>query len=136
AYKQTIINTASEYGYKKNEDEWIGIPLWVHRRSNYPMFTISNVSSYDNLMVQGIKEEEVYGYSNWFHVSGKANDKFVKEQATLLVETINEKLQQNPALKDEICVISPFKNVAYQHEKELDKIDITKRINQKAKQQE
>src|SRR5690625_6352037 len=78
------------------------------------MFTISNVISYDNLMVQGINKKKVYGSSNWLHVSGKANDKFVKEQATLLVETINEKLQHNPALKDEIYVISPFKNVAYQ----------------------
>src|SRR5699024_3955251 len=122
ASTQSLIDAASEYGYEKNEDEWIGIPLWVHRRSNYPMFTISHVISYDNLMVQGINKKEVYGSSNWLHVSGKANDKFVKEQATLLVETINEKLQQNPALKDDIYVISPFKNVAYQLEKELDTI--------------
>src|SRR5699024_3198757 len=64
-------------------------------------------------------------------VSGKANDKFVKEQATLLDETINEKLQQNPALKDEIYVISPFKNVAYQLEKEIDTLGFTKRMNGK-----
>src|SRR5690625_698617 len=132
ASTQSLIDAASEYGYKKNEDEWIGIPLWVHRRSNYPMFTISNVISYDNLMVQGINKKKVYGSSNWLHVSGKANDKFVKEQATLLVETINEKLQHNPALKDEIYVISPFKNVAYQLEKELDTIGFTKRMNGKA----
>src|SRR5699024_5206552 len=54
ASKQSLIDAANEYGYEKKEDEWIGIPLWVHRRSNYPMFTISNVISYDNLMVQGI----------------------------------------------------------------------------------
>src|SRR5699024_3788082 len=46
--------------------------------------------------------------------------------------TINEKLQHNPALKDEIYVISPFKNVAYQLEKELDTIGFTKRMNGKA----
>src|SRR5690625_6127504 len=96
------------------------------------MFTISNVISYDNLMVQGINKKKVYGSSNWLHVSGKANDKFVKEQATLLVETINEKLQHNPALKDEIYVISPFKNVAYQLEIELDTIGFTKSMNGKA----
>src|SRR5699024_375195 len=132
ASTQSLIDAASEDGYEKNEDEWIGIPLWVHRRSNYPMFTITNVISYDNLMGLGINKYDDYGSSNCLHASRKANDKFVKEQATLLAETINEKLQQNPALKDEIYVISPFKNVAYQLEKELDTIGFTKRMNGKA----
>src|SRR5699024_1773350 len=128
----SLIDAASEYGYEKNEDEWIGIPLWVHSRSNYPMFTISNVISYDNLMDKVIYKKKDYSSSNWLHVSVKANDKLVKEQTTILAETINEKLQQNPALKDEIYVISPFKNVAYQLEKELDTIGFTKRMNGKA----
>lgn len=42
ASTQTIVDDTSQFGYRKNDDEWIGIPLWVHRRSNYPMFTISN----------------------------------------------------------------------------------------------
>lgn len=53
ASTQTIVDDTSQYGFRKNENEWIGIPLWVHRRSNYPMFTISNKISYDGLMVQG-----------------------------------------------------------------------------------
>lgn len=79
ASTQSLVDDASQYGYQKNEEEWIGIPLWVHRRSDYPMFTISNIISYDNLKVQGKEEKQAYGYSKWLHVSGKANDKFVKE---------------------------------------------------------
>src|SRR5699024_10563633 len=128
---QSLVDAASKYGYQKNENEWIGIPLWVHRRSNYPMFTISNVISYDNLMVQGIDEKKASGVSNWLHVSGKANDKFVKEQASSLVKEIENKLLKNPKLKDKIYVISPFKNVADQLIKQLNEIDFTIKVNGK-----
>lgn len=127
ASTQTIVDDTSQYGFRKNENEWIGIPLWVHRRSNYPMFTISNKISYDGLMVQGKNEEESYGKSEWYDSTGKANDKFVKEQAELLKNLINERLQENPELKDEIYVISPFRNVAFKLAKFLDDIRFTKR---------
>lgn len=129
---QTILDDASEYGFHKNDGEWIGIPLWVHRRSNDPMFTISNDISYDGLMVQGKSEEESKGESQWFDVDGKATDKFVKEQAALLKQLINQKLNGNPNLADDIYVISPFKNVATKLEKILDEIKFTKREKGKA----
>ncbi len=50
---QSLMDKASKYGFKKQDGTWIGIPLWVHRRSSEPMFSISNKISYDNLMVQG-----------------------------------------------------------------------------------
>ena len=53
---QELIDSASRYGFKKQDGTWIGLPLWVHRRSSDPMFSISNKISYDNLMVQGKKE--------------------------------------------------------------------------------
>lgn len=127
ASTQTIVDETSQYGFQKNEDEWIGIPLWVHRRSDYPMFTISNEISYDGLMVQGKEEDKAYGKSKWYDSTGKANDKFVKEQAELLNQLIDKRLQKDPALKDEIYVISPFRNVAYKLAKHLDEIKFTKR---------
>ncbi|MFP3420357.1 AAA domain-containing protein [Bacillus sp. SIMBA_154] len=127
ASTQTIVDDTSQYGFQKNEDEWVGIPLWVHRRSNYPMFTISNEISYDGLMVQGKNEDEVQGTSEWLHSAGKANDKYVKEQAELLKNQITERLQVNSDLADEIYVISPFKNGAYQIAKVLEEIYFTKR---------
>ena len=64
---QTLVDAASQYGFYRKQDKcddsWIGIPLWVHRRCRYPMFTISNTISYDGFMVQGIKE---YGKTGWF----------------------------------------------------------------------
>ncbi len=131
ASTQTIVDAASQYGFQKNEDEWIGIPLWVHRRSNYPMFTISNEISYDGLMVQGKSVDESQGKSQWYDSTGKANDKFVKEQAYLLKSLIDNRLQENPDLAEEIYVISPFRNVAYKLAQVLDEINFTKRENGK-----
>ena len=124
ASTQTIVDDASQYGFQKSDDEWIGIPLWVHRRSNYPMFTISNEISYDGLMVQG--KDGAYGKSQWLDCSGKANDKYVREQANLLKSIIDKRLKEDPALSDEIYVITPFKNVAYQISRVLSEIKFTK----------
>src|SRR5690606_32533965 len=114
-----------------DEDEWIGIPLWVHRRSDYPMFTISNEISYNGLMVQGKHEEESQGTSHWYDSFGKANDKYVPEQADLLKELITKRLQEDPDLTDEIYVISPFRNVAYKLANVLEESNFTKRENNK-----
>lgn len=127
ASTQSLVDATSQFGFKKIDDEWIGVPLWVHRRSNYPMFTISNEISYSGLMVQGKKEVEAQGKSAWLNKSGIASDKFVKEQGELLKEVISMRIQKNPELANEIYVISPFRNVAYNLAKILDKIEFTKR---------
>lgn len=125
ASTQSLVDATSQYGFQKNEDEWIGIPLWVHRRSNDPMFKISNKISYDGLMVQGKPKDKSQGISKWFDVSGKANDKFVREQAELLKTKISERLEKKPELSKEIYVISPFKHVAYMLAKTLKDIGFT-----------
>lgn len=88
---QTLVDAASQYGFyrkqDKSEDSWIGIPLWVHRRCQYPMFTISNEISYDGFMVQGIKKN---GKTGWFDVGGKADNKYVEEQGEFLLQKIRE----------------------------------------------
>ncbi|GAF66839.1 hypothetical protein BTS2_3744 [Bacillus sp. TS-2] len=132
ASTQTIIDDTSQYGFQKNDNEWIGIPLWVHRRSNYPMFTISNEISYDGLMVQGKREEESQGKSLWCDITGKANDKFVNEQAEYLKNLIDNRLQEMPELVDHIYVITPFRYVAYKLSIILDEINFTKRDKGKA----
>ncbi|EGO8292732.1 replication ATP-dependent helicase, partial [Enterococcus faecalis] len=117
ASTQTIMDAASQYGFKKNENEWIGIPLWVHRRSSDPMFTISNEISYDKLMVQGIRGKASKGKAKWFDISGIADNKFVKEQAIFLKKLIENRSSVVPM--EEIYVITPFKNVAINLRNEL-----------------
>ena len=124
---QTLMDDAGKYGFYKKEQEWIGIPLWVHRRSDYPMFTISNEISYNGLMVQGKPEDKAQGRGFWYSVKGTANDKFVKEQADFLVDLISKRLEKEESLKEKIYVISPFRNVAQQTARELDRIHFTKR---------
>lgn len=76
ASTQTLVDEISKYGFYKDDrrEKWIGIPLWVHRRCQYPMFDIANTISYGGNMVQGVKEN---GVSEWFDVSGSAIDKYV-----------------------------------------------------------
>lgn len=130
ASTQTIVDDASQFGYFKNKEEWIGIPLWVHRRCNDPMFTISNEISYNGLMVQG-KDADSIGKAKWLHVEGKAIDKFVKEQAVRLKEEIQKMMEIDPKLKDDIYVISPFRNVAKKLENELKEINFVKKKGNK-----
>ena len=128
ASTQTLTDAASQFGYYRNEDEWVGVPLWVHRRCNEPMFSISNAISYNGLMVQGKKQSDAMGKAIWFDVKGNAHDKYVKEQGEKLKELIVAQLTNNPELADEIYVITPFRNVANQLVKILDKIHFTKRV--------
>ena len=129
---QTLVDAASQYGFyrkqDKSEDSWVGIPLWVHRRCRYPMFTISNMISYDGLMVQGMKK---YGKTGWFDVGGIANDKYVEAQGEFLLQKLREMIAKNPKIidkkeKDVVYVITPFSNVAYQLSKKLRKIHFTR----------
>lgn len=135
---QTLVDAASQYGFytkgQEEADSWIGIPLWVHRRCKYPMFTISNEISYQNLMVQG---NEGYGKTGWYDINGKAVDKYVKEQGDFLLKKIQDMAKSNPKILDKnesdtIYIISPFKNVAYRLARKLDEIGFTRRENGKA----
>lgn len=128
ASTQTLVDDISRYGFYKEQDKWIGIPLWVHRRYKNPMFDVSNAISYGGNMVQSTN---IPGKACWYDVSGNASDKYVKEQGEFLRNKISELMTQNPDIndkskKDIIYVISPFKNVAYQLSQELKKIGFTR----------
>lgn len=129
---QTLVDVASQYGFYRKQDKpkdsWVGIPLWVHRRCQYPMFTISNVISYNGLMVQGM---EKYGKTEWFDVDGTANNKYVEEQGEFLLQKLRKMSEKNPKIlnkkeKDVVYVITPFSNVAYQLSQQLRKINFTR----------
>ncbi|SDA26684.1 Part of AAA domain-containing protein [Ruminococcus sp. YE71] len=132
ASAQTLVDQASRYGFyydeNKAEDSWIGIPLWVHRRCGYPMFTISNRISYHDMMVQG---KEYNGRTGWFDVRGNANDKYVSEQGDFLAEKLAAMMRDDPEIgdktvKDKVYIISPFANVAYMLAQRLRSIGFTR----------
>ena len=130
ASTQTLVDAASKYGYYKNKEktEWIGIPLWVHRRCRYPMFDISNNISYGGKMVQGLERN---GKADWYDVGGEAQDKYVEAQGEFLEKKILEIAKDRPEVlnkneKDIIYVITPFKNVAYKLAEQLKKINFTR----------
>jgi len=132
ASTQTLVDAVSQYGFYRDKDKeessWIGIPLWVHRRCQYPMFTISNKISYGNLMVQG---KPGNGKAGWYDVKGKADNKYVEEQGEFLLKKLSEMIKDNPRIidkneMDEVYVISPFANVAYRLSQKLKKIGFTR----------
>ena len=130
---QTLVDAVSKYGFYTSKDmdesSWIGIPLWVHRRCQYPMFTISNAISYNNLMVQG---KEGYGKTGWYDISGKAVNKYVEEQGDFLLKKIKSMIEKDPKIidkneSDTVYIISPFKNVAYKLGIKLNEIGFTRK---------
>lgn len=135
ASAQTLVDAASRYGFYRrqdpDEDAWIGIPLWVHRRCQCPMFDISNKISYDGFMVQGMTGSGKYGKTGWFDVGGKANNKYVEEQGEFLAQKIQALMEQDPRIKDKaekdvIYVITPFSNAARQLSQKLRRIGFTR----------
>lgn len=124
---QSLMDSSGKYGFYKNENEWIGIPLWVHRRCLSPMFDISNEISYGGNMVQGNFLEK-RGYAEWWDIHGEAHDKYVEEQGEKVKDFIKAisdgKIPEYDT--DRIYVITPFRNVAERLAKKLDEIGFTK----------
>ena len=127
---QSLMDSAGTYGFYKNENEWIGIPLWVHRRCKSPMFDISNEISYDGNMVPVNTDK---GHAEWWDIRGIAQDKYVEEQGEIVKDFIQ-------AIRDgkfpeyntkKIYVITPFRNVAEKLAEKLDEIGFTKREDSK-----
>ncbi|MFJ8068426.1 AAA domain-containing protein [Peribacillus sp. NPDC096447] len=102
---QTLADLANPYGMLNNYDQWIGTPLWVHRRCLDPMFTIANEIAYDNKMVLAQKSR---GRSAWFDCKGLAvNRQFVAEQGDLVADHIVE-LWEKASTPPDVYIISPF----------------------------
>lgn len=138
ASAQTLTDAASRYGFyrerDKTEGSWIGIPLWVHRRCKYPMFTISNEISYNGFMVQGNPGN---GKTGWFDVKGSAKDKYVEAQGEFLLRKLKKMIDRDPSIidkkqPDKVYVITPFSNVSYMLARKLNSIGFTRYDKRKA----
>lgn len=105
----------------------VGCPLLVHRRCIEPMFSISNMISYDNRMFNKTNKKEDYlkpenpfliKKSGWIHVEGLENggkDHFVKNQAEKVCQLLERATKICADLfesEEKIFIITPFRTVA------------------------
>lgn len=104
--------------------EWIGIPLWVHRRCIDPMFSVSNRIAYNMRMVHGksgftSKDHPALGPNTWFDVKGECVKKqFVPAHTDVLLNLLSIKLHADGDLKD-LYIITPFKAIKTELKKML-----------------
>lgn len=109
---QQLADQGNIYGMHKGDHTWVGLPLWVHRRCDSPMFEIANEISYENKMVQGKQAQPGKAKeSRWIDSKGKATDQqFVPEDVIALARMIQKRRDAGKTL-DQIFVISPFRAV-------------------------
>ncbi|SEO08890.1 AAA domain-containing protein [Terribacillus saccharophilus] len=91
---QSLADRSNALGTFINEDNWIGIPLWVHRRCINPMFSIANKLAYNGKMVLAEnKKSKSNGIGKWLNTQGSVKAKqYVPEQTDTLIGTINESM--------------------------------------------
>ena len=133
---QQFADSINPYGTML-DDTWVGCPLVVHRRCIDPMYTISNVLSYNGTMKlqtnppkETIEKYFIYERSGWINVNGSENgggDHFVEEQGRVVINMLRVRLNNISLKKEELIamgrkkeadklkldlfIISPFKTV-------------------------
>lgn len=130
---KTVENSVQIFADSVNEfngmigERQVGCPLVVHRRCIEPMFSISNMISYDYRMFNKTNNKEKFLFQNqpflikksgWINVAGPERgkkDHFVENQAEKVCQLLSESLQIYEDLfdtEDKIFIISPFRSVA------------------------
>lgn len=101
-----------------NNNTWIGIPLWVHRRCIEPMFSIANRLAYNNRMIHGLPSEKIHCQlvngnleNHWLVASGgQGKRQYRDSHGKSLLILLDRLLYENISL-EAIYVITPFKAV-------------------------
>lgn len=116
------INPYGTFLGEDEEKEWVGCPLVVHRRCIDPMYTISNIISYDGTMKQqtGVPNKErektfILDKSCWIDVSGSENsgakNHFVRAQGEIVLKLLEEKFKKDSSDIPKLFIITPFTSV-------------------------
>ena len=102
-----------------NSPEWVGCPLFIHRRCISPMYEISNKISYNGIMKQKTLPPSdsktntfIASKSQWINTGGTENgggDHFVTEQGNLVCKMVDAAFKK--AIYPDIYIISPFTSV-------------------------
>lgn len=105
---QALSDQSNPKGMLTEQNQWMGIPLWVHRRCEEPMFSISNEIAYENKMVlaNGGGSSRTLN-SQWFDCKGTATNRhYIEAQGRMLADLILSRKTEE-GLPD-IYVITPF----------------------------
>ncbi len=124
---QRLADEANQYGtYLPGDDGevWVGAPLRVHRRCEWPMFDMSNTIAYGGMMVygpSGQREPLTAPPSEWIDIpaTGDARGHWILgegEQARKMLRALRSKYGVDAT---QIFVVSPFRDVADGFEKLL-----------------
>ncbi|WP_045975530.1 DEAD/DEAH box helicase [Vibrio neptunius] len=127
---QTLADRVNPYGCMINmdgEDQWIGIPLWVHRRCIEPMFSISNEIAYNNRMIHGSDNDKdveprihkTLGHNRWNDSQGDCVLKQYKRELGEDVKTLLLELAAHDGDLNSIYLITPFKAVRKELKEDL-----------------
>lgn len=123
---QTFADYMNEF-YGMIGERQVGCPLLVHRRCIEPMFSISNMISYENRMFNKTNKKEdnlkpekpfLIKKSGWINVKGPENggkDHFVKNQAKKVCQLLEDAMDIYSDLfetEEKIFIITPFRTVA------------------------
>ena len=100
---------------QNHQQEWIGIPLLVHRRCLDPMFSVANEIAYENKMINAriasSTNELQLPPNTWFDVTGIATDKqYVPEQGNYLLQLFIWFYNHDKGLP-RLFIITPFEQV-------------------------
>ena len=108
----------------QEDDEWVGLPLTVHRRCNSPMFEISNTISYGGIMVKKTVQKPfkkgIYNSSKWIEIAGNEYGKknhFVAEQGEEVLKML--RIAKSNGGLNNVFVITPFKTVETELKKKI-----------------
>ncbi len=121
---QQISDRANAYGCQLDANQrrqWVGIPLWVHRRCIEPMFSIANNIAYDGRMIHGSPTDEiqarqhaVLGNNHWQVSQGFCTVKQYKNELGQDTLSLLYKLAQSGKNLNDVYIITPFRAVKQQ----------------------
>ncbi|HCM0680375.1 TPA: ATP-binding protein [Vibrio parahaemolyticus] len=127
---QTLADRVNPYGCMidmDGENQWIGIPLWVHRRCIEPMFSISNEIAYNNRMIHGSdnnkdvepRTHKALGHNRWNDSQGDCVLKQYKRELGEDVKALLLELAAHNGDLSGIYLITPFKAVKKELKEDL-----------------
>lgn len=121
---QRMADRVNRYGWTMNDD-WVGSPLWVHRRCTDPMFSIANEIAYAGMMYNSTPSASTKLLMETAFVDVRGNVEagcrhYVTAQGEVIRKMILDEIDRQQALPD-LFVISPFSEIPSKLRSELEK---------------